>query len=70
MEERITEIDMEERITEIIDDNVNWIFAEIMYEKGIKSGDISFEHEYDINRLEEELAKVIAKAITELEERA
>ena len=37
-----------------------------MYEKGIKSGDISFEHEYDINRLEEELAKVIAKAITEL----
>ena len=69
MEERITEIDMEERITEIIDDNVNWIFAEIMYEKGIKSGDISFEHEYDINRLEEELAKVIAKAITELGER-
>ena len=61
---------MEERITEIIDDNVNWIFAEIMYEKGIQSGDISFEHEYDINRLEEELAKVIAKAITELGERA
>lgn len=61
---------MEERITEIIDDNVNWIFAEIMYEKGIKSGDISFEHEYDINRLEEELAKVIAKAIAELGERA
>lgn len=61
---------MEERIIEILDDNVTWIFAEIMNEKGIQSGDIGFDHEYDINRLEAELAKVIAKAIKEAEERA
>ena len=58
---------MEERIIEILDDNVTWIFAEIMNEKGIQSGDISVEHEYDINRLEAELAKVIASAIKEAE---
>lgn len=60
---------MEERIIEIIDDNVNWIFAEIMYEKGIQSGDIGFEYEYDISRLEAELAKVIASAIKEVEDK-
>ena len=60
---------MEERIIEILDDNVTWIFAEIMNEKGIQSGDISVEHEYDINRLEAELAKVIASAIKEADER-
>ena len=60
---------MEERIIEILDDNVTWIFAEIMNEKGIQSGDISVDHEYDINRLEAELAKVIASAIKEADER-
>lgn len=58
---------MEERIIEILDESVRWILDDAMYKKGIQSGDIGFDHEYDINRLEEELAKVIASAIKEVE---
>lgn len=60
---------MEERIIEILDESVRRILNDAMHEKGIQSGDIGFDHEYDINRLEEELAKVIASAIKEVEDK-
>lgn len=56
---------MTERIREMLDDKVNEIFLAIQIEEGIESGDVSFELEYDINRLEEKLAAVIARAIAE-----
>lgn len=56
---------MTERIREMLDDKINEIFLTIQTEKGIESGDVSFELEYDINRLEEKLAAVIARAIAE-----
>lgn len=56
---------MTERIREMLDDKINEIFLAIQTEEGIESGDVSFELEYDINRLEEKLAAVIARAIAE-----
>lgn len=56
---------MAERIREMLDDKINEIFLAIQTEEGIESGDVSFELEYDINRLEEKLAAVIARAIAE-----
>jgi len=56
---------MTDRIREMLDDKINEIFLAIQTEEGIESGDVSFELEYDINRLEEKLAAVIARAITE-----
>lgn len=56
---------MTERIREMLDDKINEIFLTIQTEEGIESGDVSFELEYDINRLEEKLATVIARAIAE-----
>ena len=61
---------MEERIIEVLDESVRRILNDAMHKKGIQSGDIGFDHEYDIDRLEAELAKVIASAIKEAEERA
>lgn len=58
---------MEERIIEILDESVRRILNDAMCRKGIQSGDIGFDHEYDINQLEVELAKVIASVINEVE---
>ena len=56
---------MEDRIVAMLDDSINEIFLKLQEEIGNEDGGVGFDTEYDIAKLTEKRATVIARAVKE-----